>query len=108
MHACMRLNGSSIMLMDASPECGGFSPKTLKGTPVSIHLVVDNVDKAVDQAVTAGASVVMPVQDMFWGDRFGVIEDPFGHQWSLATQQREMSEEELREAARNAVQCGPQ
>jgi PhnB protein len=99
MHACVSINGSSVMLVDESPQFGILGPKALKGTPVTIHLVVADVDKAVDRAVRAGATVVMPVADMFWGDRYGQIEDPFGHRWSLATTKRTLSEQELRAAA---------
>lgn len=99
MHASIRVNGSSVMLVDEYPEWGTQSPKTLKGTPVTIHLVVPNVDAFTDQAVAAGATLVMPVADMFWGDRYGMIEDPFGHRWSIATPLRQpMSAEELRAA----------
>lgn len=99
MHASIRVNGSSVMLVDEYPEWGTQSPKTLKGTPVTIHLVVPNVDAFTDQAVAAGATLVMPVTDMFWGDRYGMIEDPFGHRWSIATPLREpMNAEELRAA----------
>jgi uncharacterized glyoxalase superfamily protein PhnB len=103
MHACVSINGSSVMLVDEMPGMGSSSPKTLKGTPVSIHLIVDDVDAVVERAVKAGASVVVPVADQFWGDRFGVIEDPFGHHWSVATPKRQMSEAEIREAARRAM-----
>jgi PhnB protein len=99
MHACVSVNGSSVMLVDEMPQCGVLGPKALKATPVTIHLVVADVDKAVDRAVKAGATVVMPVADMFWGDRYGQIEDPFGHRWSLATPQRVLSEQEIRAAA---------
>jgi uncharacterized glyoxalase superfamily protein PhnB len=99
-HACVSINGSSVMLVDEFPEMGGTSPKRLKGTPVTIHLIVDDVDRFVDRAVTAGAKIVMPVEDQFWGDRYGVIEDPFGHHWSVATPKRDMTMEEIRSAAR--------
>ena len=99
MHACVSINGSSVMLVDEYPDMGSVSPKTLKGTPVTIHLIVDDVDAYVERAVAAGAKVVMPVADQFWGDRYGVIEDPFGHQWSVATPKRQMTMDEIREAA---------
>ena len=99
MHACVSINGSSVMLVDEFPAMGGTSPKTLKGTPVTIHLIVDDVDAFVERAVEAGATVIMPVADQFWGDRYGVIEDPFGHHWSVATPKRPMTMEEIREAA---------
>jgi uncharacterized glyoxalase superfamily protein PhnB len=103
MHACVSINGSSVMLADEFPAMGSTSPKTLKGTPVTIHLIVDDVDGFVARAVDAGAKVVVPVADQFWGDRYGVIEDPFGHHWSVATPKREMTVDEIREAARTAT-----
>lgn len=105
MHGCLSINGCSVMLVDENPQWKALGPKSLGGTPVTIHLMVDDVDKTTAQAVAAGAKVVMPVADMFWGDRYGVLEDPFGHQWSIATPQRQMSEAEIKEAARKAM-CG--
>ena len=105
MHACVRLNGSSVMLMDEKPEFGMRGPKSLRGTPVTIHLTVADVDRVVAQAERAGAMVVMPAADMFWGDRYGVVEDPFGHRWSIATPQRTLTAAEVAEAARGAT-CG--
>jgi uncharacterized glyoxalase superfamily protein PhnB len=98
-HACIRIGDSAVMLADEMPDWGSFGPKTLKGTPVSIHLQVDDVDAAFEQAVSAGATVKMPVADMFWGDRYGLLEDPFGHQWSVATHIRDVSLEEMQAAA---------
>ena len=97
MHAEIKIGNSSLMLMDEMSEMGAFSPKSLKGSPVTIHLYVDNVDAVVAQAVAAGAKVTMPVADMFWGDRYGQLEDPFGHQWSVATHTRDMSPQEIQE-----------
>lgn len=84
MHACLSINGSSVMLVDENVGCGATSPQQLGGTPVTLHLIVDDVDAMVDRAVAAGAKVVMPVADQFWGDRYGVVVDPFGHAWSFA------------------------
>jgi len=109
MHALIRIAGDAIMLMDEYPEWGSFGPKALKGSPITIHLYVEAVDRFVDRAVQAGAKVVMPVADMFWGDRYGVIEDPFGHRWSVATHIKDMSQEEIEQAAQQAMQqthCG--
>src|SRR4051794_37320688 len=78
-HAMLRFGDSFIMLADEFPECESFGPATLKGTPVTIHLYVDNADAQFEQALAAGAKVRMPMADMFWGDRYGVLEDPFGH-----------------------------
>jgi PhnB protein len=105
MHACLMINGSTVMLVDENPQWKALGPKALGGTPVTIHLMVDDVDKVADQAVAAGAKVVMPVADAFWGDRYGILEDPFGHQWSIATTIRKMSEAEIKEAAAKAM-CG--
>jgi PhnB protein len=101
MHAGITIGAASIMLVDEMPEYGALSPKALKGSPVTIHLYVDDVDAFVARAVKAGATVRMPVADMFWGDRYGVIIDPFGHNWSVATQLREMTAEEILEAMKN-------
>jgi uncharacterized glyoxalase superfamily protein PhnB len=98
MHGMIRINGSAVMLVDEMPEWGALGPKALKGSPVTIHLYVENVDAFVERAVKAGAKVTMPVDDMFWGDRSGKLEDPFGHHWSVATHQREVSMEEAMEA----------
>lgn len=100
MHACVAINGGTVMLVDEFPEMCNASPQTLKGTPVSIHLVVKDADAVTAQAVSAGATVIMPVADMFWGDRYGVIEDPFGHRWSIATPQKAMTTDEILAAMR--------
>jgi PhnB protein len=100
-HAAVDVNGSTVMLNDDFPEMSGgksMTPKALGGTPVTIHLVVTDVDKKFQQAVDAGATVVMPVEDQFWGDRYGVLQDPFGHQWSMGQPVREVSMEEIQEA----------
>src|SRR4029077_6425024 len=96
MLAAVRIGDSTIMLADEMPECGWLGPKSLKGSPVTIHLYVDDVDSFVARAAKAGAKVTMPVADMFWGDRYGKLEDPFGHQWSVATHKRDVSEEEMK------------
>ena len=98
MHASMRIGDSIIMLNDEMPEWGTFGPKSLKGSAVTIHLYVENADAAFDRAVSAGAKVTMPLADMFWGDRYGKLEDPFGHQWSIATHMRDVSHEEMQKA----------
>lgn len=97
MNAMVRIGNSALMLVDEMPEWQSFGPKTLKGTPVTIHLYVTDVDATFAQAVAAGATVRMPVADMFWGDRYGIVIDPFGHQWSIATHKRDMSEAQMRE-----------
>jgi uncharacterized glyoxalase superfamily protein PhnB len=98
MHASIRIGDSAVMLVDESPEWGMLGPKSLKGSPVTIHLYVDDADAFVARAVKAGAKVTMPVDDMFWGDRYGKLEDPFGHHWSIGTHVRDVSPEEMRQA----------
>lgn len=98
MHAQIRIGDSAVMLVDEFPDWGSFGPKSLKGTPVTIHLYVEDVDAAFKRAVDAGATVKMALADMFWGDRYGVLEDPFGHQWSIATHIRDVSPEEMQQA----------
>lgn len=102
MHAMILVEGSPVMLVDEMPEWGALSPKSLKGSPVTIHLFVEDVDAFVARAVGAGARITMPIADMFWGDRYGKIEDPFGHHWSVATHQRDMSPEETQQAMAKA------
>jgi PhnB protein len=103
MHACVHINGSSVMLCDEFPEMDNRGPTSLKGTPVTLHLTVDDADAFADRAVKAGAKVIMPVADAFWGDRYGVVEDPFGHRWSIATPQRQVLGKDLEEAAKAAM-----
>ncbi len=103
MHASVRINDSSVMLVDENVEYGLLSPKSLNGTPVTIHLFVPDVDAWFARAVAAGATVRMPVDDMFWGDRYGIVEDPFGHLWSIATPQRSLTGAELAAAMSNAT-----
>jgi len=98
MHAMIRIGGSAVMLVDEMPQWGALGPKSLKGSPVTIHLYVEDVDAVVKRAVGAGAKVTMPVEDMFWGDRYGKLEDPFGHHWSVATHKRDVSDAEMKKA----------
>ncbi len=100
-HAALRINGSMVMLADDFPEmCGGKSmtPESLGGTPVTIHLTVDDVDTKFQRALDAGATVVAELTDQFWGDRYGVVADPFGHHWSMGQPVREVSVEEIQAA----------
>jgi len=100
MHAMIRIGDSAIMLVDEFPDWGMLGPMSLKGSPVTIHLYVEDVDATVERAVAAGAKITMPVEDMFWGDRYGRVEDPFGHHWSIATHIRDLSLEEIQAAAK--------
>ncbi len=98
MHAEIQIGGKSVFLVDDFPEfCGGkaSSPKALGGTPVTIHRYVENCDAAIQRAADAGATVTMPAADMFWGDRYGVVTDPFGHSWSVATHLRDLTPEQI-------------
>jgi len=101
MHAMIRIGDSAVMLVDEMPQWGALGPKSLKGSPVTIHLYVEDVDAVVKRAVSLGAKVTMPVDDMFWGDRYGKLEDPFGHHWSIGTHQRDVTAEEMQQAMRD-------
>jgi PhnB protein len=98
-HAEIRIGDSSIMLCDEFPEMGGTSPDTLGGSPVMIHLYVEQVDALVDRAVKAGGRLERPVADQFYGDRAGMVVDPFGHKWWIATHVEEVAPDELKKRA---------
>src|SRR3984957_6678612 len=100
-HASIRIGDSAVMLVDEMPEWGSLGPKALKGSSVVIHLYVDDVDAFTAKAVAAGAQITMPVNDMFWGDCYRQLEDPFGHRWSVATHVRDVSPVEMQEAMKN-------
>lgn len=105
MHAMLKIGDSFLMLNDEFPEFGGTpAPSANGGSGVTLHIYLDNVDAAFERAVSAGASVKMPLMDMFWGDRYGTVLDPFGHGWSLATHTRDMSPEEMQQEQEKA--CG--
>jgi len=106
MHALIRIGDSPVMLVDEFPEWGAVGPKALKGSPVTLHIYTENMDTFIERAVAAGAKVTMPPADMFWGDRYGMIEDPFGHRWSVATHIRDLSPEEIQEAGQKAMSEG--
>jgi PhnB protein len=96
-HAEVQIGDSRVMLTDEFPEMGGSGgPKMIGGTPVTLWMYVEDADAVFKQAVDAGATVLMPMADAFWGDRWGSLEDPFGHKWSIATRVEEVPEEELR------------
>ena len=94
-HAAIRIGDSRIWLADESPERGSKGPQAVGGSPVVIHLYVADADATFERAVAAGAKVVMPLEDAFWGDRYGRLEDPFGHQWSIATRQENLTLSEI-------------
>jgi PhnB protein len=104
MHAMLRIGDSVLMMTDEYPDFGSLGPLALKGSPVTLHLYVEDVDASVAQAVAAGATLKMPVADMFWGDRYGQVVDPYGHHWSLATHKRDVTPEEMREGMSKS--CG--
>jgi PhnB protein len=95
MHAEFRIGNSVMMLAEEMPDMGSKSPRTLGGSPVSFYVYISDVDAAWKRATDAGAKEVMPVSDMFWGDRTGWLEDPFGHQWALAQHVADLSPEEI-------------
>ena len=102
MHACVTINGAQVFLNDDYPEYNdgkSSTPTALGGTPVTIHLHGADVEGRFQQAVDAGATVIMPLEDQFWGDRYGVVRDPFGHQWSLAETVREVDISEIASTA---------
>ena len=101
MHGAVRIGDSTLMLVDENVQCGMLGPKALKGSPVTIHLYVDDADATMAQAAAAGAKVTMPVAEMFWGDRYGVLEDPYGHRWSVATHVRDLTSEEIQRSMAN-------
>jgi PhnB protein len=98
MHGSIRIGGSIVMVSAEFPEMGGLGPKSLKGSPITIHLYVEDVDVFAAPVVAAGAKVTTPVADMFLGDRYGKLEDPFGHRWSVATHVRDVKPEEMQHA----------
>lgn len=98
-HAEVAIGDSRIMLADEYPEMNFRSPRAIGGSPVHIHLYVDDVDKTFPQAVAAGAKVLKPVVDQFYGDRSGSLEDPFGHVWHVATHKENLSPEEMQKRA---------
>ncbi len=99
MHAELKIGSSIIMLNEEFPGGGAKSPKTLGGSPVILHLYVDDVDAFYDRAIKAGAKVSFPIADAFWGDRYGQVTDPFGHTWSLATHKKDLTEAEINKGA---------
>jgi PhnB protein len=108
MHATVKIGDSLFMLADEFPEFGSLSPQSGGISGTGLHLYLENVDPVFEQAVSAGATVKMPLMDAFWGDRYGQIVDPFGHKWSLGTRTRILSKAEIEEGARQAFAQMPQ
>lgn len=103
MHAELQIGDSIIMLSDEYPEMGSVSPQAIGGSAMGLHIYIDGVDAAFDRAVKAGAQVEMPVMDMFWGDRYGKLKDPFGHKWSVATHTADLSMDEMKKGMDEAM-----
>src|SRR3954447_13114919 len=108
MHAEIRIGDSPVMLADEFPEMDARGPQTLGGTPVGLMIYCEDVDALFNQAVSAGAKVLRPVVDQFYGDRSGTVADPFGHKWTIATHKEDVSPEEMkrRMAATKPEGCG--
>ena len=102
-HAELKIGDSHVMLSDPFPQASTTPPKELGGTSASIFMYVEDVDAVVQKAVDAGATVTMEVADQFWGDRFGSITDPFGHNWSIATHIEDLTPEEIEERGKAAM-----
>jgi PhnB protein len=103
MHAELVIGDSILMLADENPAFGSVSPQTIGGSGCGLHIYLEDVDSAFDRAVKAGAIVEMPVTDMFWGDRYGKLRDPFGHKWSIATHTADLSAEEMKQGMEEAM-----
>jgi PhnB protein len=102
-HAELEIGDSVVMLSDPFPQSTVKSPTELGGTTVGIFVYVEDVDAIFQRAVDAGATVTMPLEDMFWGDRFGTVTDPYGHSWSFATHVEDVPPEEMEERAKQAM-----
>lgn len=106
-HASVSIGDSIVMLVDEMKEWGALGPNARGGSSVTIHLTVPDVDASYARAVAAGATARMPPADMFWGDRYGQVVDPFGHSWSIATHVRDMTGDEIAAAAKEAMKNAP-
>jgi len=106
MHAEIKIGDSILMVADEFPQMGARSPQALGGTPVGIFLYVPDVDATARQALAAGAKELQPIKDQFWGDRYGKFEDPFGHQWAIATHKEDVAPEEMKKRAAAAMAAG--
>jgi PhnB protein len=98
-HAELQLGDSLVMVADEAPAIGVLSPKTIGGTPVTLSVYVEDIDAVIDRAAQAGATILRPAEDQFYGDRAGQFEDPFGHRWSVATRVEDVSPEEMAKRA---------
>jgi len=102
LHADLKIGDSHVFLADEVPNMDCRGPESIGGTPVTIHMYVEDADATFGQALAAGAKVKMPLSDMFWGDRYGVLADPFGHAWSIATHKEDLTPQEIRKRAQAA------
>ncbi len=107
MHAELKIGDSTLMMCEEFPDMGAKSPAAIGGSPVTLHLYVQDADQAFDRAVSAGATVKMPLTDMFWGDRYGRLIDPFGHEWSIATHKQDLTPEQISKGAEQAFSNSP-
>ncbi len=107
LHAQLRVGDSRLFVADEGPHGATKAPKSVGGSTASLMLYVENVDATYDQAVKAGATAKAPLQDMFWGDRWGMVEDPFGHVWQLATHKEDLTPEEMGRRAQAMFQGKP-
>ncbi|MES2319222.1 MAG: VOC family protein [Pseudomonadota bacterium] len=106
MHGMVRIGDSALMLMEENKDWGALGPTMLGGSPVTIHMYVKDVDAVFAKAVAEGATAKMPPADMFWGDRYGVLTDPFGHSWSIATHVKDATPEEMKAEMAKMGECG--
>jgi PhnB protein len=104
-HAELQIGDSRIMLADENPSMGATSATTIGNSPVSLYLYLPDVDKVVDKAVAEGAKILKPVQDQFYGDRSGFLQDPFGHFWGIATHIEEVSPQQMKERMKKVTQA---
>jgi PhnB protein len=102
-HAELQIGDSVLMLSDPFPQSSCRPPKELGGTSIGVFLYVEDVDSVIQQALDAGAELTTPAEDMFWGDRFGTVTDPFGHVWQIATRKQDLSPEEIMERGKEAM-----
>ena len=103
MHAEVKIGDSFIMMNDEFPDYGSLGPKSIGGTSTVIHIYTNDADALFNRAIAAGAKVIMPLMDQFWGDRYGQLEDPFGHRWSIATHKEDLSSEEVQKRGQQAM-----
>lgn len=106
MHAELRIGDSMLMMCEACPEMGAKSPQEIGGSPITMHLYVTDTDAAMKKAANAGATITTPAADAFWGDRYGRLTDPFGHNWSIATHMEDLSPAEIGQRAAKAMGGG--